>query len=125
MLRAGVLSVGLLSASMLGAGCSDDPVDIYQPLSDACNACLSESSDAGASCRVELQACSDTPACEDYVYCQLRLRCYEEPASSGCEEERGCSLSVDAAPEASERAAAFEQCARTVCAAQCEFVPPN
>jgi hypothetical protein len=111
---------GLLA---LSGGCSDDDSSqYYDPLTDACDQCLSADEDDG--CASLWLACDEDQACSDFVLCQLRARCYEEQPDSSCETRVGCTMSSDASSQAQENAVAFEACARTECAKACGYRPP-
>jgi hypothetical protein len=94
------------------------------PLSAPCESCLSGGADGGTGCKTELDSCTAQAACNDYVVCELQNGCYASPPDGSCEARVGCSFANDASPEARNLASAFEQCARTSCAASCGFLPP-
>lgn len=124
-------SVGWIFAC-LTLGCSDDLVDVAEPVSQACLQCLSERESKG--CAAEYSACEEIAACDDYVVCQLTGHCFERPSGSGCEQELECkrpsaeppSATGDAGdevpPSPRELANAFEDCARSTCRTTCGFV---
>ena len=99
-------------------GCSDHNPDPYQPLTEACDACLLEPGPEG--CGDAYQACEELASCESVVLCELGQQCYTEPGSGDCSRVKGCESGANA--EALEAAAVFEQCARSVCAEVCSYV---
>lgn len=124
----------LLGVGGLGlGGCDENPDNNYEPVSDACIACLSEKKSSG--CKVEYDACEQVNSCDAYVTCQLMGQCFERRRGSGCEQELGCNrppreVLSDAASQNDaggslsprELASAVENCARTTCAKTCGFV---
>lgn len=103
----------------LGSGsCSDHNPDPYQPLTDACDACLLQAGPGG--CGDAYEACESLEACEPVVLCELNQQCYTKPSSGDCSRARGCESGADT--EELEAAAEFEDCARSVCVEVCSFV---
>lgn len=119
---------GLLSVVGLAAGCTPEPDNNYEPVSDACLACLSEHETNG--CKAQFDACEGVDACDDYVVCQLMGRCFTQKPNSGCEEALACYEPSDKAPandagtgkSPRDLARAVEKCARSTCARVCDFV---
>lgn len=100
-----------------GSGCSDPSPDPYQPLSEACDACLLEPGAEG--CGDSYEACEELESCEPVVLCELGQGCYNEPSDGDCSRVKGCESGADEAEL--DAAAAFEACARSVCADVCSF----
>jgi len=98
--------------------CSDPDPDPYQPLTEACDACLLEPGSEG--CGDAYQACEEMESCEPVVLCELGQQCYTEPSRGDCSRTRGCESGADSTEL--EAAAEFEACARSVCAEVCSFV---
>lgn len=108
----------LVVETVLISSCGSSDPDPYQPLSQACDDCLRRIGSTG--CGDSYDACSAEPDCEDVVLCELLQQCYTEPSGDACSSDKGCQ---EGAPQSAlERAASFEDCARTVCAAACDFV---
>lgn len=108
----------VIAAVGLGSGgCADHDPDPYQPLTEACDACLLETGPDG--CGDAYEACEELDSCEPVVLCELGQQCYTEPSSGDCSRTRGCESGADEA--ALEAAAEFEACARSVCAEVCSF----
>ena|SRR6187399_77177 len=106
---------------MVGAcalACSSSNPDPYQPLSEACDSCLLEEGSDG--CGDAYATCEALEQCEAVVLCELQQQCYTEASDGDCSKVRGCESGADA--EELEASAAFEQCARSVCAEICSFV---
>lgn len=111
-----------LSALVVLAGpiwsCGSPDPDPYQPLSQACDDCLLRAGPTG--CGDNYDECESKPDCEDVVLCELLQQCYTRPSGDGCSSQRGCREGASETELA--LAAEFEDCARSVCAADCDFV---
>ena len=106
---------------MLGAcalACSSSNPDPYQPLSEACDSCLLDQGPEG--CGDAYDTCEALDQCEAVVLCELQQQCYTESSDGDC-SGRGAARVVPTRQEL-EASAAFEQCARSVCAEICAFV---
>jgi len=99
-------------------GCSDANPDPYQPLSEACDACLLREGADG--CGDTYEACEALADCESVVLCELGQQCYAEASGGDCSRKAGCESGADAEELASSEE--FEECARSVCADVCDFV---
>ena len=99
-------------------GCSGSDPDPYQPLSEACDACLLRADEDG--CGDAYDACEALAECESIVLCELGQQCYAEPSDGSCSRTAGCESGADEAELASSEE--FEECARSVCADVCDFV---
>lgn len=116
--RIRLLSCSVAAACFAAPGCSGSDPDPYQPLSEACDACLLR--DGGDGCGDTYEACEELAECESIVLCELGQQCYAEPSSGDCSRKAGCQSGADA--EELRSSEAFEACARSVCADVCDFV---
>jgi len=98
-------------------GCGGHDPDPYQPLTEACDACLREPGSTG--CGDTYQACIELASCESLVLCELNQQCYFEPSSSDCAAARGCETDIGSSE--AELADSFEACARSTCREACDF----
>ena len=116
--QSGLVWSAITAAGLGLIGCSDHDPDPYQPLTEACDACLLRTGSDG--CGDAYEACEELESCEPVVLCELGQQCYTEPESSGCSRTRGCESGADS--KELEAAAEFEACARSVCAESCSFM---
>ena len=113
-----VIVILRLTVGVCVEACSSSNPDPYQPLSEACDSCLLEAGPEG--CGDAYAICEALDECEAVVLCELQQQCYTESSDGSCSRARGCESGADTAEL--EASAAFEQCARSVCAETCDFV---
>lgn len=115
--------VGLWGGSFVG--CTPEPDNTFEPVSEACLSCLSKEMKNG--CKEPFDACEVVGSCDDYVLCQLMGQCFERKPNSGCEDDLGCVEPTNDTPDAGdsasprELASDVEKCARSTCAKTCGF----
>lgn len=120
LLRVGISPVWcvITLACLTAFGCSGSDPDPYQPLSEACDACLLRADEDG--CGDAYDACEALDECEPIVLCELGQQCYAEASDGDCSRKAGCESGADEEELASSEE--FEECARSVCADVCDFV---
>jgi hypothetical protein len=108
----------LVALSILACNSTPDDAPLGSPLSDACNACLG--AEDGGGCGAAEALCAAASSCDDALLCDLKNGCWKNAVGTDCAAKYGC-----AAPggDAGALLDDVEACARSRCAAVCDF--PN